>query len=145
LTFRAKQRVTFAFLVALAMWPFVHRALVWALEIDPWSFGGFAMYCTPRLDVRVGAEAYRQGLPLDAPVPQSVAPAAMAFGERRMVLGALATPDELAEAVLSAMPAADGVAVLFERRTLDPGTATIRAERDEVRYRRSAENVERVP
>ena len=127
MTFRAKQRAVFIFLVALVAWPFAHHALVQAWQIDPWSFGGWAMYCTPRLDLRVGASGYRGGLPLRQQVPQSLAPAATAYGERRMSYGRFVAPDALAEEILAEMPAADGVVVLIEKRRLDPASATIRA------------------
>jgi hypothetical protein len=141
LTFRAKQRSVFAFLLILAAWPLVHRGLVQAYRIDPWSFGGWAMYCTPRLDLRIGASAYRGGRPLGVPVPGSVGSYAVSFGERRMYFGRFVTPDDLAERVLEAMPAADAVGVLIERRTLDPRTARIRSDVEEYRHEREAGGV----
>jgi hypothetical protein len=137
LTFRAKQRTVFVFLVLLAAWPLVHRSLVHSWRVDPWSFGGWAMYCTPHLDLRVGASAEHRGRPVARPLPAAAGPAAIAFGERRMYHGRFALPDELARTVLDGMPEADGVTVLIERRELDPRSARIWSDVEEYRYERS--------
>ena len=44
---RRKARIVGTLLVAIALWPLVHRQLVTRLDVDPWKLYGFAMYCTP--------------------------------------------------------------------------------------------------
>ncbi len=48
-----RQRLVFALLVAFALWPLVHRGLVHRYGLDPWKFGGWAMYTVARKDPQV--------------------------------------------------------------------------------------------
>lgn len=44
--FEKKQRIVFAVLVVLAIWPLVHRGFVDRYDLNPWKFFGWSMYCT---------------------------------------------------------------------------------------------------
>ena len=44
MTLAGKQRLVFAVLALLAVWPLAHRVLVWRYDIAPWRFFGWAMY-----------------------------------------------------------------------------------------------------
>ena len=119
---RTKARVVGALLVAIALWPLVHRQLVTRLDVDPWKLFGFAMYCTPHavvVDVvDRGGETPRR---ID---PQSFPPALREsharYSLRRSTLGTLVPPAGLAEEIFAAQPELRRITVAVRIFTLEP-------------------------
>lgn len=50
---RGKRRLAAAVLAVFTAWPFVHIGLVHAYDLNPWKFGGWAMYTTAVLEPKV--------------------------------------------------------------------------------------------
>src|SRR5688500_10655944 len=110
------------------LWPLAHVPLVRAFELSPWSFGGFAMYTTPRPSLQgrdpLMAEA---GAPLRAiaveSLPTEVREHVLSvLGESlqdRGVLGKLYDPTPHAEALLELSPSASHVVLSIEQCWLD--------------------------
>ena len=107
-----KRRALIALLIALAVWPFIHFALVQTHGINPWRFFGFAMYCVPRrlvfLDAfaRVGDREAPMPFPSSGPPPEVVD-----YIDRRWAWGPGLEPDGLATMILAAEPALTGVRI----------------------------------
>lgn len=141
MTLAAKRRLVIGCLAALAVWPLVHRVLVVRYELDPWRFFGWAMYCTPKMPVRVhlftidGGRRERVDI---GTLARRQRQAVYALQRRRMVWGRLASPDRVGTALRAAYPEADAVEVEIERWALDPGSATIVARLTRYRYEQPA-------
>lgn len=111
-----------------ALWPLAHYGLVRALELDPWRFGGFAMYAAPR-------PAWTAREPLMAPAGEplrAIALEALPGAARERVLGVLAealeaqsiwgaryAPEPYAAALLELAPSAAHVALSAQTCALD--------------------------
>jgi hypothetical protein len=122
----AKKRVLAGILALLVVWPAVHYGLVAALDLDPWRFCGFAMYATPaahqwvfmielRGDKRVhihhtwltdeGRKAYRT------------------LRKDRALLGELAPPHALAQAIFDERPEIEALEIVLIRDVISPRTS----------------------
>lgn len=113
--------------LALA-WPLAHFALVRAFELSPWSFGGFAMYTTPRPTLQARdplmGEAHAplkaiavQGLP--AAIREHVLAVLGESLQARGVLGTLYDPTVHAAQLLELSPSASHVVLSIEQCKLD--------------------------
>ena len=136
---RAKQWILWSVLALAGLWPFVHRALVPKYELNPWKFGGWAMYTTPTPPVQValfkivGREKFH--VPEDT-LSSDVVSALDDFRKRRHAVGLLARPDAVAEAVFEAPGDLDLLLVLIQRMTLDHETALTTSSKDDYWYER---------
>lgn len=137
MTLAAKQRLVFAVLAVLAVWPLAHRALVWRYDIDPWRFFGWAMYCTPKLPAEVSLFAIEGGarvpVPLDS-LSDGQREAVDALRRRRSLWGTLASPERAGAALRAARPQAAAVEVVVTKWYLDPATATIATREEAHRF-----------
>ena len=139
MTLAGKQRLVVAVLALLAAWPLAHRALVGRYGVDPWRFFGWAMYCTPKLPVRVSVyerradERLRVALgDLDPALRKS----ARRLVNRRLRWGTLASVDGFGRQVLAARPDAEAIEIDLAHWYLDTYSAHIAARRDTFTYRR---------
>lgn len=140
MTLAAKQRLVVGVLAALAVWPLVHRALVWRYDLDPWRFFGWAMYCTPKLPAEVKLFAIEDGA--RAPVPLSALDrrqrrAIYSLRQRRGLWGRLASAERAGAVLLAARPQADAVEVVVEKWYLDRETASIATHVEPHRFERT--------
>lgn len=138
MTGRAKRRVVGLGLALFTVWPLAHRALVAAWDVDPWKLGGWAMYVRPRFPAVVEVLALDRpgGRPVPFPFSAADADRVDAFAERRLTLGELAAPADLAEALFAAHPGLAGLLVRVRTRTLDPDTARLVERVERFAYRR---------
>jgi len=132
-----KRRLVVAFLVAFAIWPAVHRALVAVYDVNPWKLAGWAMYARPHFPSRLalylvedGAERPVSGLDDWDQVM------AAEYLERRYSAGRLASPRALADRLLARNAQADGVVVEVRTRFFDLPSATIRLRVERESFRR---------
>ena len=58
---RRKRRLATALLIVFRTWPLVHYQLVRVYRLDPWKFGGWAMYTVVNFLPRVEVFAMRGG------------------------------------------------------------------------------------
>jgi hypothetical protein len=128
-----KRRVVFSVLCVFALWPLAHRGLVARYDLDPWRFFGWAMYCQPKLPLRVGIDAWRAGVRLSVPETAALANERRRYLARRAVWGSLLPPDDLAQEVLD-QAAADDVRIEVRRLVLDPATSRIVTREQVYRY-----------
>ncbi len=137
MTLATKRRLVAGGLIVLALWPLAHRVLVARFELDPWRFFGWAMYCTPKLPVRVHLFAVTDGQRERIEIrtlKRRVRRAVYALPRRRAVFGRLASPAPVGRLLLAARPRAEAVEIEIERWTLDPATASIVDRRTVYRY-----------
>jgi hypothetical protein len=129
-----KRNGVVAALVVFALWPLAHRALVAALDLNPWRFSGWAMYATPifpkriylfQVDPRAGAAAE----PVEVPESQwssAMRHEARRYAVRRTNLGRLAgPPDQLGQLAVSEHGATGMIAVVVQNRRLNLTTGLI--------------------
>lgn len=140
---RAKRRVVGVALVLFTLWPLAHRALVAVWDVDPWKLGGWAMYVRPRfapvVEVRPLAGPGGEGFAFSAEDAEHVD----AFAQRRLTLGGLASPADLAAALLAAHPELPGVVVRVRTKSLDPQTARLVERVERFAYRRGPDGAPR--
>jgi hypothetical protein len=135
-----KRNLIAALLVAVAVWPLVHRWIARRYEIDPWKLSGFAMYATPSLPIVVGVAgtAGRGWSNLDeASLPGWVRTQLDRFRVERLALGKLRDPADVARSVLVVRTDLTAAAVLVQRFTLDPDTARIEVSTERYPYERT--------
>lgn len=120
-------RLFFALLGLVLVWPAVQMALAAALELDPSKFCGFAMYATPAFEQRVLMIELRGELEVHIHNTWLADPARNAYREyrkRRALLGRLAPPHELAEAILDERPEMRGLKIVVLRDIASVRTAS---------------------
>lgn len=131
-------RLASGLLAAVLVWPPVQHVLCRRLELDPWSFFGFAMYAVPNLEVTVRAGA------LDAPdgepdwnaIPVSSYALLRAYGEERARWGRLLPPDRLARELLARHADLEGVVVRILRWQISPESSRLEPLQRDFRYLR---------
>lgn len=134
LTLRTKTRIVHAALLALALWPLVHLALVARYDLSPWKLGGWGMYTTPRFGL-LGMELY--GSADGAAWQQMTAPsaevrlAANAFLEQHRWLRRLAPTGALADAVRVQHPEWTSLRVAVSYPVLERASGHVRLTTDE--------------
>ena len=141
-------RLATALLALVCLWPPVQHVLSRKLELDPWSFFGFAMYAVPnlRVTVRAGALDPGGGDPDWNAVPVSSYALLREFGERRARFGRLLPPDGLAGALLERHPELPGVVVRIRRWHISPETSRLEPVERDFSYAKSlAGGLERIP
>lgn len=140
LTSSLRIRVATVLLAVVCLWPPVQHLLSRSLELDPWSFFGFAMYSVPnlRVTVRAGALDPMGGEPDWNAISVASYPLLREFGERRARFGRLVTPDELAGALLERHPQLSGVVVRIQRWRISPETSRLEPEVRDFSYRASS-------
>lgn len=127
-------------LALFAVWPLVHRGLVATLDISPWRFFGWAMYCQPKLPLGIDIYVLRGDTSVELDKASSVPPELRrqrhSYARRREIWGALLPPNELARGVLEAVADAEGVEIVVRRLVLDPSTSHIASRHHTYRYAR---------
>lgn len=86
----------------MACWPLAHLVLVDRYLINPWELGGWAMYVQPNAPIEVNVRLSSGEI---VPINSSHGKASEAFEryrDRAAVLGLLASPNELANALARA-------------------------------------------
>jgi hypothetical protein len=121
-----KKRALGLLLGLLAAWPAVHLALVPALGIDPWRFGGFATYATTVpyqyvliIELRGDAEVHLHNSWFSPETRQVYRD----YRRRRATLGQLAAPHELAEAILAERPEIQALRIVALRDEISAVTS----------------------
>ena len=123
-----KRRTVIGMLLAFTVWPVVQIALVERYDANPWKLAGWGMYSAPQLQpyLRVfGLTPDDVGVYELSTAPASVAPLLDGYLARRRVLGNLVRPDEVADALLDAYSAIDGVRLVVVQPRLDRRTGMI--------------------
>ena len=132
-----KRRVVVVFFTLFALWPLVHRGLVAAYDANPWKLAGWAMYTRPHFPSRVELVGLRGG---DERRISELTPWERTlldeYVERRYTLGDLASPEDLAEALLERLAGDDAIAVRVTTRFLEPKSAYIRERVQRLEFRR---------
>jgi len=137
---RGKQTVIVVLLVLVAVWPFGHRALVAAYDVNPWKLAGWAMYATPTPPVlaAIFQPVGKGGIPIPREsLPESVGVALDEFVMERHALGDFRRPDEVAALVLESNADLDEVVVMVQRMILDSKTALMTSRNAIYRYDRT--------
>ena len=145
-----KRRVVGVFLIAFALWPLIHRGLVWSYDVDPWKLFGFAMYSVPgpMKTVRVFQMSQAgRGRMLDferyAPAEQRVVDR---FRQRRRALGRLASMEPLGQSMLELHPDWEGAMIAVVTLALDRETARLQTSvREQILWRSGSVEPERTP
>ena len=136
-----KRTLAVALLLFAALWPLVHRVLVARYDLNPWKFGGWAMYTTPTPPLLVALFTKQSAgfAVIDESTLSMVAQQQLkSFREERHALGKLRRPDELARTVLRTRPDLSSVVVIVQRMTLDHDTALVVPTKDIYNYDRAA-------
>lgn len=146
MSLRTKQRLAFAVLAAYLCWGPVHRWLVARYDLNPWKFGGMAMYATaaPRIGIGFYRDVEGRLEPLEIRGRPSDHPLFLEYYQARRHAGQWARPDALAEWIF-AHTDADAIAIVVTRRMLDPETDRIVGGRRGYRYRRGGPEVPTEP
>jgi hypothetical protein len=123
-----KRIVLYVGLLVFTIWPVAQIGLVKRHDVNPWKLAGWGMYSAPQLpgDVRVlchtpdavGTYELRT-------IQPELQPVLLSFLQRRLGLGRLAEPDELARALFDFYPAIDGVSIDVLQPVLDRHTGMI--------------------
>lgn len=132
----AKTRIAVLICAFFIVWPGLHRIVVAAYDINPWRFGGFAMYATPpaRLHVAIieRLPEARARILSEREMSATVLAQQQWFQLRRSSLGSLLSPADLAAAYFAAGPGVDEIEIVIIREMLSAASARI--ERQEFRY-----------
>ncbi len=125
-----KQRLAFACVLFLALWPFVHHWMVTTYEMDPWMYFGVSMYTRPRPIARVSAfETARPGQPFQPLLVRGFAEPSRSMVARRVrqlsrgaaASGRLFRPAGVVEEIFQLLPPeVDRLAFTIERLELGP-------------------------
>ena len=133
-----KRRIVKVLLVALALWPLAHFALVLRFGVDPWKLFGWAMYSVPGAmkTVRV-IELSRDGGAREvtrAVQGEAVWRVVSRYRVLRQSLGDLASPEATARRILALRPDWEGVALPVLSLALDRETASVRADLEQASF-----------
>lgn len=125
-------------LLLVAVWPLVHRMLVAKYDLNPWKFFGFAMYCVPTLEPQLRLYVDYGGrveeLDLSPPHLAPVRFEVEAFKHDRGILGNLATPERVAQALFDVLTRIEAVEVEVIDPYFDLETSRIAVRRPRFRY-----------
>lgn len=133
-----KARVFGTIAVLLMVWPFIHRYLVDAYDINPWEFWGIAMYCTPH-HCRVELFDHSSGDPIriDQPSMRSeVRREVRSFQYSRSDLGQFLSPRELSRTILAEYPDITDLEIAVTVTRLDGRSAMMKNSTMTYRYGR---------
>jgi hypothetical protein len=135
-----KRRTVIGFLLAFTAWPAVHLALTQVYDLNPWKLSGWGMYSAPQLPAHMrvfGLTPDEVGVYELGTAPAEVVPALDDFMRHRRALRKLIRPDEVADALLDAYSAIDGVRLVVVQPTLNPITGMIEENPMSYEYRRA--------
>jgi hypothetical protein len=122
---RTKKRIFLGVLCAFLFWPFIHYAVVRRWHLDPWRFGGFAMYTRPPSTVTVRFSGRIGDRPLTPDVLRAALGAESSRVDellrRRKLWGDLATPEDVARLALSRLPGLTQLVITLVTIDLEPG------------------------
>jgi hypothetical protein len=134
LSFETKRRGVVVLLAVMLLWPLLHHVLVQQVELWPWKFYGWSMYCTETgshtlvvvedASGRHVLDPFQHGSELEGRF--------RGFRGRRNTYGALVAPDQLAQHILASRPDVRKVDVFVQHYGLDAGSGRLEAGR---RYR----------
>lgn len=114
-----RRRLSFGVIALVAIWPLVHLMLVDRYLINPWELGGWAMYVQPNAPLEVNV---RLSSGETVPRDRLERPALQAYDryhQRAAVLGLLASPGELANAMAEAGYNPDELSVEMRRVVIE--------------------------
>ncbi|MCP3963326.1 MAG: hypothetical protein GY719_36270 [bacterium] len=114
MSLRAKTLLIVALLVAFALWPLAHRAVVHEHFVSPWRLFGWAMYCVPVYKPRVELFIDHGGERVQIAFPRTSANNVRTFDtfiRNRAELGTLVDVDDLGRVLFREYPQLDQVTV----------------------------------
>ncbi|MAE67056.1 MAG: hypothetical protein CMJ18_22575 [Phycisphaeraceae bacterium] len=121
------------------VWPLIHRWVVAAWDMNPWRFGGFAMYATPpamhTMTITEVREDRRAIVP-DGDLPAKFQERKLRYLIRRGVLGRLLPPNATAKAYFDVRPGMSHIEVSMARDVLDATSARIKRSETIYKYDR---------
>ncbi len=138
MTLRTKSRLAAAVLGGLLLWVPGHKLLVERFDLNPWKFGGFAMYAVPAPKIGIGFYTEENGslVPLRMQSHPDDQPLFLDFFSTRKHMGMWARPDALATRVFERNPAIDQLAIVITSQHIDPQTAKLEKTQRGYRYQR---------
>jgi hypothetical protein len=142
MTIAFKRKIVIAALLALGVWPAVHRVLIPRLDLNPWKWFGWSMYCVPPTVIKVYTFSGASGreLPFGELSPGEQAALRRVydvFGKQRVEWGRWVRPDGFARALFDAYPGEDHIEIVVQRLRLNRQSALFSEERrDSYRYDR---------
>jgi len=114
-----RRRLFFVVLVMLACWPLAHLILAQKYLINPWELGGFAMYVQPNLPIEVRLyQPSGEIFPFER-LDRMTIDALERYRNRAAILGLLASPDELAQALRQSGQAPEELEIELRRQMID--------------------------
>jgi len=134
-----KKRVFLVALLAFTLWPLAQIGLVARYDANPWKLAGWGMYSVPQFpaDVRVLCHTPDEVGTYELwTIAPTLEPLQSKFLRRRLGLGRLARPTELAHALLDYYPAIDGVTIVVLQPVLDRRTGMVEEESTDYSYSR---------
>ncbi|MEE2662871.1 MAG: hypothetical protein VX466_09230 [Myxococcota bacterium] len=130
---RRKRRLAAALLIVFTTWPLVHYQLVRVYRLDPWKFGGWAMYTVVNFLPRVEVFAMRGGERQQLGLGSHDLPASRAASEQLVFdakfYGELADPEPLARIAASEVGGDVAIEVVITRFFVDRSSARVSATR----------------
>lgn len=138
-----KRRIVFVLLLAFALWPLVHHALVRSLDLNPWKYGGWAMYTVPVISPEIALFVVREGA-RDAAFEPLLGTDLDAQSRSQMFLLLTrlsserrgASTDPLGRALLAGVEGAQKVRIQIRSGFIDPDTALVGVEQVDHDYAR---------
>lgn len=130
---RGKRRLAAAVLIVFTAWPLLHYGLVQRYRLDPWKFGGWAMYTVinflPQIEVFAirGGDRQQIGLGSHNFPASRAAREALVFDAK--FYGELADAEPLARAAASEVGDEVPIEVVITRYFLDRSSARMSATR----------------
>jgi hypothetical protein len=109
----------FGLLAVLACWPLGHLVLVDRYLVNPWELCGFAMYVQPNTLVEVRLFLSSGEVLSPEMLDQTAADALAEYRNRAGILGLLASPDELAQALRRSGHAPEELQIELRRQMID--------------------------
>lgn len=135
---RARLRLVAALLLAFAIWPLCHYGLVQRFRMNPWKFGGWAMYTLhvfrPHIQVFALDEGTRTELFLTETKLREAAAARDLLESQSREWGLLAPPDDLGQILREELEPSEGIEVVIRRFTIDPVPGRVSATRESYFY-----------
>ena len=123
--------------IAVALWPAVHLALVARAGVDPWELFGWAMYSQPTARVQVRVDVERAGVVEPLRAMGAMRRQVEQFARSRTALGRLASPGALRTSVLASDASIDAVEMVLREVELDRESAMLVARDERLRFERS--------
>ncbi len=121
-----KHRLVFILLLLFAIWPLVHYGLMQHYQLNPWKYGGWAMYVVPgrnpELGVSVRVRDEWHALEVEQP---ALLREANRFAVNRRQQGFRLEPADLGRALLERIAEAQAVRITVDDFKLDPETARV--------------------